>query len=527
MATGGPQTSISRPALGVGDVVAAKYRITSVIGEGGMGTVFAAHHELLDVTVAIKVLSTDLTRNRSVTDRFLREARAVARLKSDHVVRVMDVGTLDAGQPYIVMELLEGEDLEHRIQRVKQLPIAESVDIILQALEAMSHAHAVGIVHRDLKPANLFLATTPDGREVVKVLDFGIAKLSPLVKHDGARSGALTGEHTMLGSPSYMSPEQVRDSSIIDHRADLWALGVILYEIVTGHEPFGGGSVGEIFGGILHSSPTPVRDLRPDAPPELQAAVERCLSRDAEDRFPNVAAMARALEPISSGALPDHATRMEQTLARARNPSDPAGPRQSFPSIRTGPRPPLGSSPGPASAPHVAFSRTDSLSAPGKETLSAPPSAPADQPDAARPGRSHVKLAVTGLLFGAAVAALGFVAVPSGHSKRGSASAPASASPQREDPPPAASSSAVAGPGDSPAAIPGAQSGQAAPAIAVPSVSSATSPDGSTSHPAAAQTDGHHPAKPKRAAPPAPPPAKAHATSPPAGGLPGVLESPD
>jgi serine/threonine-protein kinase len=521
MATGGPQTSVSRPALGVGDVVAAKYRITSVIGEGGMGTVFAAHHELLDVTVAIKVLSGDLIRNRSVTDRFLREARAVARLKSDHVVRVMDVGTLEAGQPYIVMELLEGEDLEHRIQREKKLPIAESVDIILQALEAMSHAHAVGIVHRDLKPANLFLATTPDGREVVKVLDFGIAKLSPLVKHDGGRSGALTGEHTMLGSPSYMSPEQVRDSSIIDHRADLWALGVILYEIVTGQEPFGGNSVGEIFGGILHSSPTPLRDLLPEAPAELQAAVERCLSRDPEDRFPSVAAMARALEPVSSGALPDHATRMEQTLARARNPSEPAGPRQSAPSLRPGLRPPLGSSPGPASMPHVAFSRTGSVAGPGKETLSAPPSAPAGGPDATAPARLHVKLAVTGLLFGAAVGAIGFLAMPSSRTKGSSAPVTAPAHPPREDPAPAAPS---AGPAEVPAVGPGEQSVPTAPTnAAAPALPPAAS-EASTVRPAAAATDTHHPAKPKHAAPP---PSKPHASPPPQSGLPGVLESPD
>lgn len=169
-----------------------------------MGTVLAARHELLDVRVAVKLLTPGLVRNRSLVDRFLREARAAARLKSEHVARVMDVGTLSEGQPYIVMELLEGEDLEHRLLRVDQVPIRDAVDCLLQALEAMAHAHAAGIIHRDLKPANLFVTSTPDGREVIKVLDFGIAKLTDAATQGfGARSGALTDEHATLGSPSY------------------------------------------------------------------------------------------------------------------------------------------------------------------------------------------------------------------------------------------------------------------------------------------------------------------------------------
>jgi serine/threonine-protein kinase len=484
--------------------------------------VFAAHHELLDVKVALKVLSTDLTRNSAVIDRFLREARAVARLKSDHVVRVMDVGTLEGRQPYIVMELLEGEDLEHRIQRVNKLPVPEAVDCILQSLEAMAHAHAAGIIHRDLKPANLFLTATPDGREVVKVLDFGIAKLSPVMKLDGARSGGLTGEHTMLGSPSYMSPEQVRDSSVIDQRADLWALGVILYEIVTGREPFPGGSVGEIFGAILHSTPTPVRELRPDAPPELQAAIERTLARQPEERFPNVAELARALAPLGSGAWNGHVARIEQTLARAR-PSDPAGPRASLPSVPSAPelrvraRTPMGSSPGPPSAPRVAFTRTGENAPPGKQTLSEPPSGQEETP---RKLKSHGRLAVMGLAFGAALAGLAVLAVPRTPRNSKVVAEPLSSATATTPAAPAKSTSEVPAP----------------PSVAS---ASASTPEPSAEHTAGRDAEhsagrdalpadsAHRPAKPQPPRKPAPPSAKpTHPTTNPAG-LPGVLESPD
>src|SRR5882672_1418579 len=176
----GRVASVNPPAPDSGELIAGKYRVERVIGEGGMGTVLAAWHELLDVRVAVKVLSAELSHQPEIIARFLREARAVARLKSEHVARVMDVGILGEGQPFIVMELLEGEDLEKWVQR-GPLPVQQAADFILQALEAMAHAHAIGIIHRDLKPANLFVTVTPDGREVVKVLDFGIAKLTNAV----------------------------------------------------------------------------------------------------------------------------------------------------------------------------------------------------------------------------------------------------------------------------------------------------------------------------------------------------------
>jgi serine/threonine-protein kinase len=495
-----------------------------------MGAVFAAHHELLDITVALKVLSTDLTQKGAAVDRFLREARAVARLKSEHVVRVMDVGTLDTGQPFIVMERLEGEDVEHRLQRVQKIPVPEAVDIILQALEAMAHAHAAGIVHRDLKPANLFLATTPDGREVVKVLDFGIAKLSPLVRHDGARSGALTGEHAMLGSPSYMSPEQVRDSSIIDHRADIWALGVILYEIASGMEPFPGKSVGEIFGAILHAAPVPLLDCCPEAPMELETVVNRCLSRQIDERYPDVATMARELSPLGTGAWAEHAARMEQTLARALRASDPA--RGSMPSIPSGPgskRTPTPSSRGPSSMPHVAFSRTGKTPGTGAGTIGAPGSDSLDEElEAAGVRRSHAKLAVAGLLFGAALVAAGVLGAAKLRALgRGVAGGRAAASPGAlVESVPAPPSVSPTTPRGLPAATPSAAVTAPPRASLEPIVAGVSTPtESSSARTPAAPDPSHRPAKPPRTSPPQQKGPAGGPASPPK--LPGVLDSPD
>jgi serine/threonine-protein kinase len=283
-----------------------------------MGTVLAAHHELLDLPVAVKLLSPDFVRNGPMVERFLREARAAARMKSEHVARVTDVGTLESGQPYIVMELLLGEDLEQRRERLGRLPIQEAVDFVLQALEAMAQAHAAGIVHRDLKPANLFLARLPDGREVVKVLDFGIAKLiDPGGGGGDARS--LTGEHT-LGSPSYMAPEQIRSPSQVDHRVDIWAIGVILFDLLTGELPFRGDTVGEIFGNVLVGSAPALRSLRVDVLPALEGTVDRCLQRDPEKRFADVHELALALAPHGSGAWDGYVERIAQTLTRGGAP---------------------------------------------------------------------------------------------------------------------------------------------------------------------------------------------------------------
>jgi serine/threonine-protein kinase len=512
----GEVPSTTTATLAAGDVIGGKYVIESVLGEGGMGTVYAAYHQLLDITVAIKVLSPDLAQNRAVIDRFLREARAVARLKSEHVARVMDVGTLEAGQPYIVMELLDGEDLEHRFERTGKLPVADAVDCVLQALEAVAHAHAAGIVHRDLKPANLFLASTPDGREIVKVLDFGIAKLSPVVKHDGARS--LTGEHTVLGSPSYMSPEQVRDSSVIDHRADLWALGVILYEMVTGREPFAGGSVGEVFGAILHATPVPLRQLEPDVSPDLEAAVVRCLTREVDRRFSSVAELARALAPFGSGAWDGHLVRIEQTLARSQRWSEnPASsPRLSLLSMR--PRSssiPVATpeSPGAPTTPRVAFSRSGEQVSANSETV-AEPSLQAQR----RRLWSPTATAISGLLFGAVLSVIGIKAVPR---LRGAPSAsgalPATVAPSDRAAPSPPSIVAVP-PFSTLSPTP-----SAAPSPVLPRQAAGSS-DGVSASAFPSDAGGTGTVRPAPKRPPAAA-TKARTTSP--GGLPGVLDSPD
>jgi serine/threonine-protein kinase len=305
--------SIAAPPPPSGELLAGKYRVESLIGEGGIGTVLAAHHELLDLPVAVKILSPEFVRSPATVGRFLGEARAAAQLKSEHVARVTDAGTLETGQPYVVMELLRGEDLEHRADRLGTLPAKEVVDAVLQALEAMSQAHAVGIVHRDLKPANLFLTQLPDGRELLKVLDFGIAKL---IDSGGAPDApSLTGGHA-LGSPSYMAPEQIRNGSQMDHRVDIWAFGAILYDLLTGQLPFPGDTFDAISSNVLVGSAPPLRTHRSDLSEGLEAAVARCLDREPAKRFADVHELARALAPHGSGAWDSYVPRIAQTLAR-------------------------------------------------------------------------------------------------------------------------------------------------------------------------------------------------------------------
>jgi len=274
-----------------GDVIAGKYRVDRLLGVGGMGAVVAAHHLQLDDQVAIKFLLPRPGDKAEAIERFVREARAAVKIKSPHVARVTDVGTLDSGMPYMVMEYLDGCDLSQWIEQHGRVPIDQACELALQACVAIAEAHALGIVHRDLKPANLFVTRRGDGTLHLKVLDFGISKL---VQSDAAPS--LTRTSAVMGSPLYMSPEQLQSSRDVDQRTDIWALGVILYELVTGGSmPFPPGALTEVVLRIVSKPPTPLRDKCAHAPLALEEVIFKCLEKDPAKRYRDVAELAWAL----------------------------------------------------------------------------------------------------------------------------------------------------------------------------------------------------------------------------------------
>lgn len=276
----------------IGDILADKYRIERILGAGGMGVVVAATHLRLEQLVAIKFLLPSALESEDVVARFAREARAASRIQSEHVARVIDVGELDGGLPYMVMEYLEGTDLSGHLSDNGPLAIETAVDYLLQACEALAEAHAAGIVHRDLKPANLFLASRADGSSIVKVLDFGISKAASEAVTTAAR---LTGTAVIMGSPLYMSPEQLRSSRDVDARTDVWSLGIILFELVTGQPPFMGESVTEIIANIMTEEAPPLSSLRSDVPAGLQDVLSRTLARKRDQRFGSVAELSQEL----------------------------------------------------------------------------------------------------------------------------------------------------------------------------------------------------------------------------------------
>ena len=285
--------SAAMTTLEPGTLVAGKFRIERVLGEGGMGIVFAAHHLHLGRLVAIKLLKPDALAHADVVVRFANEARSASRIQSEHVARVLDVGALDSGEPYMVMEYLDGSDLSKYVRQRGPLGIEEAVDYLLQACEALAEAHVAGIVHRDLKPANLYLTRRADGSTCVKVLDFGISKAA--LAGDQAAAQNITRTTSVLGTPGYMAPEQLRSSKHVDARTDIWALGVILHELLTGRLAFQGTTIPEVYAAILASPPEQLRSVRPDAPPQLEAIIVRCLEKDATRRFANVGELAAVL----------------------------------------------------------------------------------------------------------------------------------------------------------------------------------------------------------------------------------------
>jgi serine/threonine-protein kinase len=281
----------------VGQILAGKYRVERVLGKGGMGYVVAAFHLELGERVAVKFLIPELCQSEEPVRRFLREARAAVRIRNEHVARVLDVGKLETGAPYMVMEYLEGRDLADELERRGRLAIDQAVDYVLQASEAVAEAHMLGIVHRDLKPANLFLTRRTDGTALIKVLDFGISKA--MVNEEGLAAPSLTATQALLGSPSYMSPEQVRKPKTVDIRTDIWAFGVILYELISGRQPFIADTPMSVLAAVV-SDPTPtLRQFVPNAPPNIEAVIGRCLAKDPNLRFQSMAEFAEALAPLA------------------------------------------------------------------------------------------------------------------------------------------------------------------------------------------------------------------------------------
>jgi serine/threonine-protein kinase len=274
-----------------GTILARKIRVERVIGQGSMGIVLEATDLPLQRRIAVKVMLPERAKNEEARKRFLREARTAVRLSSEHVTRLIDVGELHDGTPYLMMEYLEGSTLEEILVR-DGLPATDvAVDWIIQALDGVAEAHREGFVHRDLKPENLFLTQRPNGKPIVKVLDFGAVKDLVTKETKLTRTGAT------MGSPAYMAPEQVRAEQV-DQRADVWAMGVTLFELLTGKLPFGEGSVPQMLAAILRDNPIPLRSLRPDVPAELEEVINCALSKHPDARYASAAELLDALSAV-------------------------------------------------------------------------------------------------------------------------------------------------------------------------------------------------------------------------------------
>jgi serine/threonine-protein kinase len=292
----GPRSTGEETLPRVGEIIDDKYEITKLIGEGGMGLVFQAFERKRGRSVALKFLHPTALAAPGAMTRFEREASVAATLRGPHIARMIDVGSTAAGVPYLAMELLRGRDLEAELRVRGALPIAEAVDILLQACDAMSVAHASGVIHRDIKPSNIFLADNGAEGRIVKLLDFGV---SLTTRSEGPR---VTGTSMSVGTPLYMSPEQVRCSKKVDSRTDIWALGVVLFEALVGSPPFEGTSTAAVAAIVADETPS-VRTARSEVPAALDAVIARSLAKDVRDRFQTVEALAQALAPFGSGRI--------------------------------------------------------------------------------------------------------------------------------------------------------------------------------------------------------------------------------
>ncbi len=320
-------------AIEAGTVLVGKYRIESVLGRGGMGLVYRAQHLALGESIAIKILRRDVSLDDETVTRFMREAQSAVKLKSEHVARIQDVGTCDDGLPFMVMEFLQGADLGQMVDTHGAMSVPVAVDLVLQACDAIVEAHSLGIVHRDVKPSNLFVSFRPDQSAIVKVLDFGISKSS----HGGDMS--LTQTQSMLGTPAYMSPEQMRSARSVDARTDIWSLGTVLYELLEARRPFEAESFSEMCVMVAVDAPTPM-----SLGTEIEPVITRCLAKNPADRYPHVAELMRDLAPFAGNyeAANHYVKRAYRTLGLgvpAKLDSSPSIQRPSYPVLSAGPTP--------------------------------------------------------------------------------------------------------------------------------------------------------------------------------------------
>jgi len=313
-------TEDATPSDGIpqaGDIIDGKYKVERDLAEGGMGAILLATDLTTNEHVAIKVMLPAAIQIEGAVTRFEREARAAAGILSEHVVRIFHVGELPNGAPFMVMEYLEGKDLSDVVGPEKSLSVPEAADYVLQTCEAMAEAHKAGIVHRDLKPSNLFLAEREKGPKIIKVLDFGISKFSADSAIVGKEGVALTATSMMMGSPLYMSPEQVRSAKNVDRRSDIWSLGVILYELLSGRLPFEADNPGAVCAMIVADAAVPLRWMKKDLPASLEKVVMRCLAKEPAERYQDVAELAAALRPFASNVGHVAAAQAQRTMENA------------------------------------------------------------------------------------------------------------------------------------------------------------------------------------------------------------------
>ncbi len=493
--------------VNVGDILAGKYQVERVIGVGGMGVVVSARHLTLGEPVAIKFLLPTALAREDVVVRFLREAKAAARLRSEHVARVHDVGKLETGAPFLVMEYLDGSDLGVVLREKGPMGVEDAVNYVIQACEALAEAHSAGIIHRDLKPSNLFLIKRIDGSSTIKLIDFGISKVQ-LPGAAGAE-GEMTATQVMMGSPLYMAPEQMASARDVDGRADIWSLGIILHTLLAGSPPFRATNALQVYELIVQGAP-PIRKTRPEVPAGVEAAILKCLQKDRRQRFGNVGELADAIAEFGPPQAKFAVERIKRIVA-SRPQSDsqlpPSGPEVQVPVVAITPASSIGGAPaavGDAAAKGGAAAKLGEGSLPGGASAINPmgTDGPWDQkthPPTRRGRPAALIAAAAALVIGAPVAffVLRSANQPSPGAHQPTAASSGSQAPQASPGPTSA--------GDAPSVLPGTPVPPPHPVNEDPAPASASPSSAPSTHPAAEPGAHVHPHVPPPAQPPHPP----------------------